>query len=144
MSDADAPVDKVDVTDAVAGGVEVSDPVAVPVDVDEPVPVAVSDADAPVDTVDVTDAVAGGVAESDPVEVPVNVGVPVLVRLRVAVMDGCRMHTLTLVTASASCADGRTPMVMVCTPLFSKTRERVIQPVPPPSAMSAAEAFHST
>jgi hypothetical protein len=80
------------------------------------------------------------------VTLPVTLAVPVLVGLRVAVCDGCRMHMLTLRTASASPLDGRTPMVMVCMPLRSNTRERTTQPVAVPlaSTMSAVLAFHST
>ncbi len=71
---------------------------------------------------------------------------PVLVGLRVAVCDGCRMHTLTSRTASASPLDGRTPMVMVCVPLRTNTRESATQPVAVPLActISAVLAFHST
>jgi hypothetical protein len=166
--DADAVADKLPVRLCVSVWLPVGLPVGLCVGVREPdtvavedklavavvVPVAVLLLEAPTEPVLVIElvrlpvelpvVVPVGVHVGELVLVAVGVAEPVLEELRVAVMDGCRMHRLTLVTASASCADGRTPMVMVCTPLFSKTRERVIQPVPPPSAMSAAEAFHST
>ena len=88
--------------------------------------------------------------EPDGVVVPELVGLlvaePVLVGLRVDVSDGCRMHMLTSRTASASPADGRTPMVMVCVPLRKNTRESATQPVAVPLActISAVLAFHST
>ncbi len=108
--------------------------------------VAVVLLDAPTERVLVPEAVTLPVTLAVPALVELLVAEAVLVELVVAVCDGCRMHMLTSRTASASPLDGRTPMVMLCMPLRSNTRERTTQPVAVPlaSTMSAVLAFQST